>query len=210
MIYLVAIVAILGFLVWRGRVGRVLRGEWRAPAAIVSIGLFAAAGFEGLRGGVPDRPSSCSSSACSWWGQRGRPRPRAARRAGSGMSLADARALLGVGRTPPRRNPRRPRPADPHQPPDTGGTTGLAFQLNAARDRLLKEQGKAGDVSALKMGLISGAAKKSIGSWVLIAFLVPPGPGFIAAIASFSCWRRGTRCEPRSAIWPERPRFARR
>jgi len=139
MIYVVAIVAVLGFLVWRGRVGQVLRGEWRAPAAIISIGLFAAAGFEGLRGGVVPAiillvVGLLLVGAARW--------PRAARRAasaGSGMSLDEARSVLGVG---PDATEAQIRAAHARliriNHPDTGGTTGLASQLNAARDRLLR------------------------------------------------------------------------
>ena len=139
MIYVVAIVAVLGFLVWRGRVGQVLRGEWRAPAAIISIGLFAAAGFEGLRGGVAPAiilviVGLVLLGTARW--------PRAARRpppANSGMSVTEARSVLGVG---PDATEADIRAAHARliriNHPDTGGTTGLASQLNAARDRLLK------------------------------------------------------------------------
>jgi len=139
MIFVVAIVAILGFLVWRGRVGQVLKGEWRAPAAVISIGLFAAAGFEGLRGGLVPAiiflvVGLLLVGTARW--------PRAVRRApptGSGMSLAEARSVLGVG---PDATEADIRAAHARliriAHPDTGGTTGLASQLNAARDRLLK------------------------------------------------------------------------
>jgi hypothetical protein len=138
-ILVVALVAILGFLVWRGRVGRVLKGEWRAPAAIMSVGLFAAAAFEGLRGGAAPAiilliVGLLLVGTARW--------PRAARRAaaaGSGMSLTEARSVLGVG---PDASEAQIRAAHARliriNHPDTGGTTGLASQLNAARDRLLK------------------------------------------------------------------------
>jgi hypothetical protein len=139
MIFIAAIVAILGFLVWRGRVGRVLVAEWRAPAAIISIGLFAAAAFEGLRGGVAPAiilliVGLLLVGTARW--------PRAARRAAAsepGMGLAEARSVLGVG---PDATEADIRAAHARliriNHPDTGGTTGLASQLNAARDRLLK------------------------------------------------------------------------
>ena len=65
------------------------------------------------------------------------PRPKPASRR---MSLAEARAILGVGadatpseiRAAHKRLIRRAHP-------DAGGTSGLAAQLNAARDRLLGE-----------------------------------------------------------------------
>jgi hypothetical protein len=139
MIYVVAIVAILGFLAWRGRVGRVLKGEWRAPAAIASIGLFGAAGFEALRGGVAPAiilliVGLLLVGTARW--------PRAARRlppASSTMGLTEARSVLGVG---PDATEAEIRAAHARliriAHPDTGGTTGLASQINAARDRLLK------------------------------------------------------------------------
>jgi hypothetical protein len=139
MIFLFAAVVVFGFLVWRGRVGRVLKGEWRTPAAVVSIGLFAAAGFEALRGGIAPAiilviVGLLLLGTARW--------PRAARRpppANSGMSVTEARSVLGVG---PDATEADIRAAHARliriNHPDTGGTTGLASQLNAARDRLLK------------------------------------------------------------------------
>jgi len=139
MIFVVAIVAILVFLVWRGRVGRVLVAEWRAPAAILSIGLFAAAGFGGLRGGLIPAivllVVGLLMVGTARWPRRVR-RPAAPV---SGMSVTEARSILGVG---PDASVADIRAAHARliriAHPDTGGTTGLASQLNAARDRLLK------------------------------------------------------------------------
>jgi len=139
MIFVVAIVAILAFLVWRGRVGQVLKAEWRAPTAIAAIGLFAAAGFEGLRGGVIPAIVLLGVGllmvGAARWPRRVRPPAPPA----SGMSVAEARSILGVG---PDASVADIRAAHARliriAHPDTGGTTGLASQLNAARDRLLK------------------------------------------------------------------------
>ena len=140
MTWLFGIAAIIGFLVWRGRAGRVLRAaEWRAAAAISSIGLFAAAGFEGLKGGVVSALIMAAVGVfllgTSRW-------PRAAGMppdTGGSMSLTEARSTLGVG---PDASPDDIRAAHGRlirvAHPDRGGTAGLAAQLNAARDRLLK------------------------------------------------------------------------
>jgi predicted lipid-binding transport protein (Tim44 family) len=139
MIFLFAAIVLLGVLVWRGRVGRVLKGEWRAPAAIVAIGLFAAAGFEALRGGAAAAfillIVGLLLLGTARWPRPVRPRARA----DQGMSESDARSVLGVG---PDAAEAEIRAAHARliriNHPDTGGTTGLAAQLNAARDRLLK------------------------------------------------------------------------
>jgi len=138
MIFVVAIVAILGFLVWRGRVGQVLKAEWRAPAAIAAIGLFAAAGFEGLRGGMIPAivllVVGLLMVGTARWPRRAKPAAPPV----SGMSVTEARSILGVG---PDASVADIRAAHARliriAHPDTGGTTGLASQLNAARDRLL-------------------------------------------------------------------------
>ena len=138
--YLVAIGAILAFLVWRGRVGRVLNGaEWRAAGAISSIGLIVAAAFVGLRGEVIPAVVLLAIGLFLLGTARW-PRSRSALAdRGGAMSLAEARATLGVepGATEAdvrAAHARLIRMAHP----DAGGTTGLAAQLNAARDRLLK------------------------------------------------------------------------
>ena len=140
MTYLIAIAAIFIFLVWRGRVGRVLKGaEWRAAAAISSIGLFAAAGFEALRGGgVPAIILLIVGLILVGTARWPRLRTVVSEPTGA-MSLAEARATLGVG---PGATEAEIRAAHARlirvAHPDHGGTSGLAAQLNAARDRLLK------------------------------------------------------------------------
>ena len=140
MTYLFAIVAILAFLVWRGRGGRVLKGAgWRAAAAISSIGLIAASAFEGLRGGdvsalVLLLLGLILLGSLRW------PRARVAKAAsGNGLSLVQARAALGVraGATAEEIRAAHGRLIRTAHP-DRGGAPGLAAQLNAARDLLLK------------------------------------------------------------------------
>jgi hypothetical protein len=139
MIFVVAIVAILGFLAWRGRVGRVLIAEWRAPAAIISIGMFAAAGFEALRGGFVSAIILLILALLLVGSARWPKRARRAAPAGVDMGLSEARNILGVG---PAATPAEIRAAHARlirvAHPDAGGTSGLAAQLNAARDKLLK------------------------------------------------------------------------
>jgi hypothetical protein len=140
MSYLLAGLVLLVFLVWRGRVGQVVKGSWRAAAGILSIFLIVAAAFEGLRGGVISAGvlvllSAVLLGTARW--PRARKAPAAA--TGDGMSLAEARATLGVE---PGASAAEIRAAHARlirvAHPDAGGTTGLAAQLNAARDRLLK------------------------------------------------------------------------
>jgi len=139
MSYLLAGLVLLVFLVWRGRVGQVVKGSWRAGAAVLSIFLIIAAAFEGLRGGVISAVvllvvGSVLLGTARW--------PRAAKVSadmGGGMSLAEARATLGVADGASvadirAAHARLIRVAHP----DAGGTAGLAAQLNGARDRLLK------------------------------------------------------------------------
>ena len=138
MIFVFAAFVMCGFLVWRGRVGQVLRGQWRPSAAILSIGVLAAAGFEAIRGGaIPALfllvVGLVLLGTARW------PRARAPFPAGDGMSASEARSILGV---PEAATPAEIKAAHARlirvAHPDAGGTSGLAAQLNAARDRLLK------------------------------------------------------------------------
>ena len=99
-----------------------VRGEWWAGLPLVLLGLLAAAGGRINRGAWP------------WAAPRPPPQPR-----DGGMSAADARSILGVG---PAAGEAEIRAAYSRlmkrAHPDQGGTAGLAAQLNAARDRLLK------------------------------------------------------------------------
>ena len=118
---------------------------WRIGAAVAAVAAFAGAGYFGLRG---IWPAGLLLTVIGLWlatsarMPRG-PIPRAkqteAGRHDDGMSAHQARAILGVGEN-----------ATPDEiqvaykrlmlrvHPDNGGAAGLAAQLNAARDRLLK------------------------------------------------------------------------
>ena len=140
MIYLAIGCAILVLLLWASRGKPVLkRREWRFLAGAFAVACFAAAAYVGIRGG---------------WGKSivlvvvglglvvSTRRTGIAPPAGSNkIGDAEARSILGVGAEASHEEIRAAysrlmRMAHP----DKGGTSGLAAQLNAARDRLLKKK----------------------------------------------------------------------
>ena len=139
MLYLALGAAILWLLVGLGRGQMVFkRREWRLLSGALAIAAFAAAAYVGLRGAW--EVSIVLVVLGLWLATTTRvnakrifvPRP-------SRMSLEEARSILGVG---PEATPQEIQAAYGRlirmAHPDKGGTTGLAAQLNAARDRLLK------------------------------------------------------------------------
>ena len=139
MTYLLVGAVILVLLFWGAKPGRILKSvDWRAASAILSIGLFAAALFVGVRGGWV---GALMLIMIGVWLALSSRWPRAAGapdESSSRMSLAEARSLLGVSETATTAEiqaayARLIQMAHP----DKGGTSGLAAQLNAARDRLL-------------------------------------------------------------------------
>ena len=112
--------------------------DWRAVSAVAATGLFAAAGFEGLRGGLGVSIIlallGIGMTASARW-----PRQAVSSAARAGMSPAEARSILGVDETA---GPAEIRAAYARLiqrvHPDKGGAPGLAAQLNLARDVLLK------------------------------------------------------------------------
>lgn len=139
---LVAAVA-LGLLVWAGRTGaRTGRREWRIIAGGLGLAAVVAGTLTLLRGGW-FLGLVLVSAGLALAGLARSPAPRPGADAApappaDGMSLAEARSVLGVGEAASReeileahaRLIRRTHP-------DAGGTDGLAAHLNAARDRLL-------------------------------------------------------------------------
>ena len=139
MTYLAIGCAILVLLLWASRGKPVLkRREWRFLAGAFAVACFAAAAYVGIRGG---------------WGKSivlvvvglglvvSTRRTGIAPPAGSNkIGDAEARSILGVSAEASDEEIRAAysrlmRMAHP----DKGGTSGLAAQLNAARDRLLKK-----------------------------------------------------------------------
>ena len=139
MTYLAIGCALLVLFLWASRGKPVLkRREWRFLAGAFAVACFAAAAYVGIRGG---------------WGKSivlvviglglvvSTRRTGIAPPAGSNkIGDAEARSILGVGAEASDEEIRAAysrlmRMAHP----DKGGTSGLAAQLNAARDRLLKK-----------------------------------------------------------------------
>lgn len=115
------------------------RREWRFLSAAFALVAFAGAAYAGLRGAW--EPAVVLIVVGLWLSvtarQTGAPATPAPRR--DRMSPEEARGILGVGPQASRQEIqaaylRLMRTVHP----DKGGTPGLAAQLNAARDRLLK------------------------------------------------------------------------
>lgn len=140
MIYVAIGCAALVLFIWLSRGKPVLkRREWRFLAGALAIACFAAAAYVGVRGGWG---KSIVLVVMGLW------LVVSTRRTGMGpgpaqekISDAEARSVLGVG---PEADEAEIREAYARlmrmAHPDKGGTSGLAAQLNAARDRLLKKK----------------------------------------------------------------------
>jgi hypothetical protein len=144
MIYLAIGAAILWLLVGLGRGQKLLpRREWRLLSGAFAVVAFAGAAYAGLRGVW--EISVILAVMGLWLANTARingpaPAPAAEPPQSRDMSLEEARSILGVG---PDATPKEVKAAYRRlirmAHPDKGGTTGLATQLNAARDRLLGE-----------------------------------------------------------------------
>jgi hypothetical protein len=136
----VLVVVLLAFagLVWLGRRGPEVMRDWRPASAVLAMGAMVAAAAAGVRGVWP--MALVLMALAAWLATTARKRPvrRRTEAPEARMSEAQARALLGVGAD-----------AGPDEiqaawlrlmrtvHPDRGGTSALAAQINAARDRLL-------------------------------------------------------------------------
>jgi hypothetical protein len=134
--------ALLVLLVWVGRKpGRVTAVPrlWRALVAALAA---VAAVVSALRGGWA--PSLALVLLSAWLAQTSRPVRGQSRAQGtSGMTLREAREILGVSEDAGRAEiDEAYRRLMRRAHPDHGGSTGLASQLNAARDRLLGKGGR--------------------------------------------------------------------
>jgi hypothetical protein len=156
---LVIIALVLMYLVWLGRGEPMLTAsEWRLGAGWTSIAAVIAAGFLVVRGEwavsavllaasavllLAARSRLALPPAWRWRERQADPRAGASsstRFRGAGdLTLEEARSVLGVSEAA---SPAEIRAAYTRlmrvAHPDHGGTPGLAAQLNAARDRLLK------------------------------------------------------------------------
>jgi len=141
-VYLVLGAAVLWFLVSLGQGRSVFkRREWRLVSGAFALAAFAAAAYVGLRGGWE---ISIVLIVLGLWlvtsARLNSPAPPVAPPGSGRMSLEEARSILGVDAEASAEQiqaayMRLIRMAHP----DKGGTTGLARQLNAARDRLLQD-----------------------------------------------------------------------
>jgi len=140
MLYLALGGAAFALYVWatRRKVPLLKHREWRILTGAMSLAAFTAAAYAGVRGGWG--PAIVLSVVGLWLAAStrkstiGAPSPPTAK-----MSADEARRILGVGAEATREEvqaayTRLMRAVHP----DKGGTAGLAAQLNAARDRLLK------------------------------------------------------------------------
>lgn len=135
MIWGLALIAVLGALVWLGRRGSKNGGDWRAAAAVLSAAAGVGALAAAFRGGYGLAIALALVSAFVLTAAR----RSAVRVRPESLSDAEARALLGVDtEAAPEtiRAAHRARIRAAH--PDRGGSAELAARLNAARDRLLK------------------------------------------------------------------------
>ncbi|WP_374579455.1 J domain-containing protein [Phenylobacterium sp.] len=138
MLYLAIGCAALAMFVWLGRGKPILkRREWRFLAGAFAIACFAAAAYVGLRGGWG---KSIVLVVVGLWLLMSTRRTVLAPPPRERMGETEARSILGVSADASQAEikeayARLMRMAHP----DKGGTSGLAAQLNAARDRLLKK-----------------------------------------------------------------------
>jgi len=140
MLYIALGAAALWLVLWAS--GRPIfpRREWRLLSGAFALAAFAGAAAFGVRGAWA--PALVLLVLGLWLGvstrRAGLERPRRSPPAPGRMSADEARSILGVGPDAGREEiqaayTRLMRLAHP----DKGGTSGLAAQLNAARDRLL-------------------------------------------------------------------------
>ena len=133
---------VLLLFVFSGRATRALKGNgWRIGAGVTALMAFAGGAYAGLRNEWPISIVLLVIGAWSATTARQRPVIRKVARADSGLSLSEARSILGVEANATKADikaahTRLIRLAHP----DKGGTAGLAAQLNAARDRLLSDK----------------------------------------------------------------------
>ncbi|MDB5467985.1 MAG: dnaJ-class molecular chaperone [Phenylobacterium sp.] len=139
MLYLALGCAALWLILWASGGKPILkRREWRFLSGAFAIAALAGASYAGLRGAW--EPAIVLVVLGLWLAVSARRTGLAAQPTPGGrMSLDEARSILGVGADATREEiqaaySRLMRLAHP----DKGGTSGLAAQLNAARDRLLK------------------------------------------------------------------------
>jgi len=140
LVRLLVIAAVLGLLWFCSPMAR--RGGWRLYSGLGSVVILVFGAVMVIRGqealGLPVVGLALAIALASRMNRGARARANVAPEP-AGMSAAEARSILGVESDA---SPEQIRAAYARlmqrAHPDKGGTTGLAAQLNAARDRLLK------------------------------------------------------------------------
>lgn len=142
MVLLILGVAVLALVVWMGWGKPVLtRGQWRVGTGLMAAVTMGGGALVAARGGYEKGLVLFAVGGLLAYMTRSRRGPRPPEPSKSPiMSLAEARALLGLGDDASTQDvqaahSRLMKLAHP----DRGGTSGLAAQLNAARDRLVKK-----------------------------------------------------------------------
>jgi hypothetical protein len=132
---------LLVLLVWVGRKPARVSGVPRLWRALIAALAAVAAVVSALRGGWI--PSLVFVGLSAWLAQTARPARTPPGAPETGMSLREARAILGVDESAGRAEVESAyRRLMQRAHPDHGGSAGLASQLNAARDRLLGRGGR--------------------------------------------------------------------
>ena len=141
MIYFILGGLVLAVLAWLRQSGpRFRRREWRLVSGAIALAAFAASAYEAIRGGWS--PAVIMFLLGLWLASTTRAAADPTQPVPQPLSMGDqqARQLLGVGPEAGRKEileaySRLIKLAHP----DKGGTDGLAAQINAARDRLLRK-----------------------------------------------------------------------
>ncbi len=139
MIYLVVALGYFCVLVWVGRRPTLRSDRYRLARGLVAAFAAVAAVVAGLRGAWIASAALIMVSAFVGGSVRTRRDPQRRPCEAHSMSMAQARTIIGVGPTATRGEIEQAyRRLIVRVHPDAGGAAGLAAQLNAARDVLLK------------------------------------------------------------------------
>lgn len=141
MLYLALGAAALAVFVWLGRRGRPVfqRPGLRVLSGVAAIAAFAGAAFLAVRGGWAFAPVLIILGLWLAMSARGQGVGGGAAPRTSAMSEQDARSILGVeAQATPEEIQAAYTRLMRRAHPDAGGSAGLAAQLNAARDRLIR------------------------------------------------------------------------
>ncbi len=141
MLYLALGAAALAVFVWLGRRGRPVfqRPGLRVLSGVAAIAAFAGAAFLAVRGGWAFAPVLIILGLWLAMSARGQGAGGGAAPRTSAMSEQDARSILGVeAQATPEEIQAAYTRLMRRAHPDAGGSAGLAAQLNAARDRLIR------------------------------------------------------------------------